>query len=75
MKHRREIDQVITRVRNFAAAMAVLIVVFEGLAIAQVGPCAHCSVPELDPYTIGAGLAVFGAAAALLVERYRRRRR
>jgi hypothetical protein len=71
----RKSIKVVIRVRNFAAAIAILAVALEGLAIAQVAPCAHCSVPELDPYTIGAGLTVFGGAAALLIERYRRRKR
>jgi hypothetical protein len=71
----RESIEVINGARIFAAARAGLAVACEGLAIAQVGPCAHCSVPELDAYTISAGLTVFGGAAALLIERYRRRKR
>jgi hypothetical protein len=32
-------------------------------------------VPELDPHALGAAVALFGGSAALLVERYRSRRR
>ena len=59
----------ILAIANLSAAVAPLMLAFQGSATATP------SVPELDPQTIGAGLAVFGGAAALLIERYRRRRR
>jgi hypothetical protein len=49
-----------------SGAVALLTLALQGSA------SAIPSVPELDPQTIGAGLAVCGAAAALLLERYRR---
>jgi len=52
-----------------STAAAMLILAFQGSAGAVP------SVPELDPTTVGAALAVFGGAAALVVERYRRRKR
>jgi len=66
---------------NRLAAVALLTLAFQGLALAQCTTrtpqnCGHSDpVPELDPNTIGAGLIAFGGAAALLVERYRRRKR
>jgi hypothetical protein len=64
---------------NFLAAIALLTLAYGGLAIAggpNPGPCAVCGhVPELEPHMIGTGLTVFGGAAALLLERYRRRKR
>jgi hypothetical protein len=62
-----------TRIIGFAylsMAVAMLTLALQGTASAV-----PVSVPELDPYTIGAGLTVFGGAAALLIERYRRRKR
>ena len=56
-------------VAYLSTAAAVLILAFRGTAGAVP------SVPEIDPQTLGAGLAVFGGAAALLVERYRRGKR
>jgi hypothetical protein len=68
-----------TSAASWVAVVAFLTLGFQGLAIAQVPPCAvGCGgfhVPELDPHTIGAGLTVFGGAAALLIERYRHRKR
>jgi hypothetical protein len=32
-------------------------------------------VPELDPQSLGAALALFGGSAAVILERYRRRKR
>jgi hypothetical protein len=52
-----------------SAAVALLTLALQGSARATVG------IPELDPQTVGAGLAVLGGAAAMLLEGYRRRRR
>jgi hypothetical protein len=69
---------------NLLAAVALLTLAFQGLALAQecttrtpqyCGNSDPKSVPELDPHTIGSGLIAFGGASALLVERYRRRKR
>jgi len=67
------------------AALALLTLVFQGSALAECtlrtpGGCINSKppadpVPELDLHTIGAGLMAFGGASALLVERYRRRKR
>jgi hypothetical protein len=67
---------------NMLAALAFLTLAFQGSGLAQCttrtpqncGHSASSAVPELDPNTIGAGLMAFGAASALLVERYRRRK-
>jgi hypothetical protein len=63
-------------ISKFLAVVTLLSLSFQGLAGAT-PPCSACGllhVPELDPYTIGAGLTVFVAASALLIERYRRGR-
>jgi hypothetical protein len=47
-----------------AAAVALLTLAVEGSAAAY-----NCvRVPEIDPQTLGAGLAVLGGAAAMLLE-------
>jgi|HubBroStandDraft_1064217.scaffolds.fasta_scaffold462587_1 hypothetical protein len=52
------------------------LVAFRGSANAVCAAAVGCGhVPELDPYMIGAGITVFGGAGALLIERYRRRKR
>jgi hypothetical protein len=67
-------------IANVSTAVLLLTIAFHGLAIAGGGGWGNHGrggnqVPELDPYTIGAGLTVFGGAAALVIERYRRRKR
>jgi len=63
-----------------SAVVALVMLAFSGSSALAGGcgplsiPCPPSHVPELDPYTVGAGLAVFGGAAALLIERYRRRK-
>jgi hypothetical protein len=51
---------------NLVPVAAFLMLGFQGLAFAQVPPCAvGCDsfhVPDLDPYTIGGALAVFGGS-------------
>jgi hypothetical protein len=61
------------------AASALLMLTLQGSAIA--GGCGDLTivcrphVPELDLHTVGAALTMFGGMGALLIERYRRRKR
>jgi hypothetical protein len=52
------------------AAVALLALALEGTASAYICP----PVPEIDPQTMGAGLAVLAGTAAMLLEGYRRRK-
>jgi hypothetical protein len=68
---------------NLLAAFGLLTFAFQGSALAQCTTrtpqnCGHSdtpAAPELDPNTVGAALVAFGAASALIVERYKRRKR
>jgi hypothetical protein len=62
--------QKLSAVVNLSAAVALLTLAFRGSALAQT-----VFAPELDPQSIGAGLAICGGLAALFLERYRRRTR
>jgi hypothetical protein len=62
-------------VANMSGAVTLLTLALRGSALAHCYYNCDPSVPELDPHTMGVALAVFGGAAALLVERYRRRKR
>jgi hypothetical protein len=59
----------ISAIARLSLAATLLVLAFQRSALAT--PVA----PELDPHTIGAGLTLFGGAAALVIERYRRRKR
>jgi hypothetical protein len=61
----------ITAVCCMLVAIALLTVALVGVASAG----EYCQrVPEIDPQSMSAGLAVLGGAAAMLLEGYRRRK-
>ncbi len=65
-------------IAKLSAAVALLTLAFQGFG--EPAPLSAYfadffpHVPELDPYTIGAALTVCGGGAALIIERYRRRK-
>jgi hypothetical protein len=80
----------IIRAPKFSTAAAILTLTSLGVVLAHgsisipapipipvpIPPPRHWGqVPELDPTTIAEALTVFGGVTALLIERYRRRRR
>jgi hypothetical protein len=64
------IGRKVTAACFMSAAVALMALAVAGSASAHT----VCMVPELDPQTFGAGLVILGGAAAMLLERYRRRK-
>jgi hypothetical protein len=59
----------IMRFVSFGGACCLMVFALSGTAAAVPGN----GVPEIDPATLGAGVALLSGAGLLLIERYRRR--